>query len=120
MAFTVPWPFEVAEPATAADDSLEPMAGESSSERAEQDPPEHVMVVYDALTAIAVVGRSDMVALVPRRFAEINARQHGIVILDTAGTHGGFEVFMLWHNRLRTDSGLTWLRALIHEASRSD
>ncbi|SFK07249.1 type 2 periplasmic-binding domain-containing protein [Paraburkholderia megapolitana] len=78
---------------------------------------EHRMVVYDALTAIAVVGSSDMVALVPRRFAEINARQHGIVILESAGSQGHFEVAMLWHNRLQADPGLAWLRCLIHEAA---
>jgi len=102
VTFSMHWPFEVAE-APPAEGDLDP-----------RHLPEHVMTVYDALTAIAIVGNSDMVAQVPRRFAQINARQHGIVILDTAGVQGGFEVALLWHNRLQHDPGLIWLRSLIH------
>ncbi len=68
-------------------------------------------VVYDALTAITIVGRADMVALVPRRIAEAQGRRLGITILTTDWREQGFALTMLWHQRLDADKGLLWLRA---------
>ena len=69
--------------------------------------------VYDALTAAAVVARTDMIALVPRRIARINEERLGIAILD-ADEHGsGIDLAMLSHVRSRDDAGLDWLRAQI-------
>ena len=70
--------------------------------------------VYDALTAIAVVGRTDMVALVPRRFAERDDARH-VVILDAPEESGGIDLMMLWHGKFDEDAGLAWLRGVIRE-----
>lgn len=70
--------------------------------------------VYDALTAIAVVGRTDMVALVPRRFAERDDARH-VVMLDAPEESGGIDLMMLWHGKFDEDAGLTWLRGVIRD-----
>ena len=70
--------------------------------------------VYDALTAIAVVGRTDMVALVPRRFAERDDARH-VVMLDAPEESGGIDLMMLWHGKFDEDAGLAWLRGVIRE-----
>ena len=70
--------------------------------------------VYDALTAIAVVGRTDMVALVPRRFAERDDARH-VVILDAPEESGGIDLMMLWHGKFDEDAGLAWLRGVIRD-----
>lgn len=72
-------------------------------------------IVYDALAAISAVGQSDMVALVPRRFAERTAERDGIAILSTPDLTNGVEISMMWHNRLREDHGLAWLRSLVRD-----
>ena len=70
--------------------------------------------VYDALTAIAVVGRTDMVALVPRRFAERDDARH-VVMLDAPEESGGIDLMMLWHGKFDEDAGLAWLRGVIRD-----
>ncbi|TPG43390.1 LysR family transcriptional regulator [Sphingomonas koreensis] len=68
--------------------------------------------VYDALTAIAIVGRTDMVALVPRRFAERDDAR-AVVALDAPEESGGIDLMMLWHGKFDEDAGLAWLRGVI-------
>jgi len=75
------------------------------------------MMVYDAVTAIAVTAATDMVALVPRRYAEACARSAQIRIIDFPQDHAEMiELSMLWHSRVHDDPGSLWLRALIREA----
>jgi DNA-binding transcriptional LysR family regulator len=69
--------------------------------------------VYDALTAIATVGRTDLIAMVPKRFAKRDGRQHDIVKLDAPDEAGSIELMMLWHSKFDEDAGLAWLRGLI-------
>jgi DNA-binding transcriptional LysR family regulator len=75
------------------------------------------IVVSDGATAMAVVAATDMVALLPRYYAEIYARSAHIRIVerpkDKAET---VEISMLWHCRSNEDSGSLWLRGLIREA----
>lgn len=71
-------------------------------------------IVYDGITAIGVVARTDMIALVPRRFAERDDPAHGVVPLD-APEEGGIDLMMLWHGKGDDDAGLAWLRGLIRE-----
>ena len=71
--------------------------------------------VYDALTAIATVGRTDLIAMVPKRFAKRDGRQHNIVKLDTPDQAGGIDLMMLWHSKVDDDAGLAWLRGLVRE-----
>lgn len=69
--------------------------------------------VYDSLTAIATVGRTDLIAMVPKRFAKRDGRQHDIVKLDAPDEAGGIDLMMLWHSKADDDAGLAWLRGLI-------
>lgn len=72
-------------------------------------------VVYDSLTAIAIVARTDMVALVPRRFAERDGGEQDVAMLDAPGEGGGVDLVMLWHGKFEDDAGLAWLRGVIRE-----
>ena len=75
------------------------------------------MMVYDAETAMAVTAATDMVALVPRRYAEACASSAHIRIIDFPQDHAEMiELSMLWHSRVHDDPGSLWLRALIREA----
>jgi DNA-binding transcriptional LysR family regulator len=75
------------------------------------------MKVYDATTAIAVTAATDMVAIVPRRYAEASASSARIKIIDFPRDHvETIEFSMLWHSRVNDDPGSLWLRALIREA----
>lgn len=75
-------------------------------------------VVYDGLTAAAVVARTDMVALVPRRLAHSEEERLGLRILDTDESSRGIDLAMVTHNRASADAGLAWLRSQIVEISR--
>jgi DNA-binding transcriptional LysR family regulator len=75
------------------------------------------MMVYDSATALAVVAATDMVTLVPRRFAKTCASSAQIRIIDFPHDHAEtIELSMLWHSRVHDDPGSLWLRALIREA----
>jgi len=70
------------------------------------------MMVYDAQTAMAVTAATDMVALVPRRYAEACASSAQIRIIDFPQDHAEMiELSMLWHSRAHDDPGSLWLRA---------
>ncbi|MEH2563793.1 LysR family transcriptional regulator [Bradyrhizobium sp. AZCC 2289] len=75
------------------------------------------MMVYDAQTAMAVTAATDMVTLVPRRYAEACASSARIRIIDFPQDHAEMiELSMLWHSRVHDDRGSLWLRTLIREA----
>jgi DNA-binding transcriptional LysR family regulator len=67
--------------------------------------------VYDAQTAIAVVARTNSVAIVPRRLA-IKAVATGQILILSESTATA-PLSMLWHNKQQTDPGLAWFRATI-------
>jgi DNA-binding transcriptional LysR family regulator len=71
--------------------------------------------VYETLTAVAIVERTDLVALVPRRIAQIGADSGRIVILETERPSEKIDLTMLWHGRFSNDAGLAWLREQIVE-----
>jgi DNA-binding transcriptional LysR family regulator len=75
------------------------------------------ILVSDGASAISVVAATDMVALLPRHYAETYARSAHIKIVerpkDKAET---VEISMLWHCRSNEDPGSLWLRGLIREA----
>jgi DNA-binding transcriptional LysR family regulator len=85
------------------------------SSSAERRPPS--LVVFDALTAIAVTAVTDMVALIPRQYAETCASSAKVRIVDLPKNHAEkLEVSMLWHNRVQDDPGSIWLRSMVREA----
>ena len=69
--------------------------------------------VYDALTAVGIVGTTDLVAIVPRRIAELERDRAKIVILDVAEPAPSIDIVMLWHRQTDADPGLVWLRSLV-------
>jgi len=75
------------------------------------------MLVYDTATAIAVTALTDMVTVVPRRYAEAYAGSSQIRIIAFPPEHDEIiELSMLWHSRVHDDPGSQWLRALIRQA----
>jgi DNA-binding transcriptional LysR family regulator len=75
------------------------------------------MMVYDAETAMAVTAATDMVTLVPRRYAEACPSSARIRIIDFPRDHAEMiELSMLWHSRVDDDPGSLWLRTLIRDA----
>jgi DNA-binding transcriptional LysR family regulator len=75
------------------------------------------MMVYDPTTAMAVTAATDMVTLVPRRYAKACASSAEIRIIDFPQDHAEMiELSMLWHSRVHGDLGSLWLRELIREA----
>ena len=70
-------------------------------------------VVYDALTAITIVGATDLVALVPRRIAEADGGRLGAAVLETTAPPATLDLFQLWHRQADADPGLGWLRRRI-------
>jgi DNA-binding transcriptional LysR family regulator len=75
------------------------------------------MMVFDPTTALAVTAATDMVTLVPRRYAKACASSAEIRIIDFPQGHAEMiELSMLWHSRVHDDPGSLWLRALIREA----
>lgn len=87
-----------------------------SLEWAAAAPGQEAMTVYDSQTAVSVVARTDLVALVPERVA-IRAQAHEpIVVLNSAEVGTPFGLSMLWHSRRRADAGLAWLRATIRQS----
>jgi hypothetical protein len=123
------WPRLAIAIASTADKSREPPARndlvhrvileteeEAGSPRSAQRASASVMV-YDAVIAIAVTAATDLVALVPRRYAEACANSTQIRIVDFPRDHAEMiEFSMLWHSRVHDDPGSLWLRALIREA----
>ena len=87
---------------------LELRAVSDTSDRQTHDPDERGMV-YDANTAIEIVGASDLIALVPRRIAETSDAMDRVTILDSGTDHPRIDLQMLWHRKMDGDAGLTWL-----------
>ncbi|MCM8730137.1 LysR family transcriptional regulator [Hephaestia sp. GCM10023244] len=82
------------------------------------DPPngtttEPPISVYDARTALAVVGRTDCIALVPKRFAQQDGARLGVAILDVPDSGDEIGLTTLWHSKFEEDAGVRWLRETI-------
>lgn len=113
LAISVGRPFEALK-AIAAEGVLERKSvADATGQATVADRGDECAAVYDALTATAIVGQTDLVALVPRRFAERDADRFGFVVLDEAGQGDGIDLMMLWHNKFDEDAGLAWLRDVI-------
>lgn len=75
------------------------------------------LLVHDASMAMAVTSVTDMVALVPRQYAETCASSAKIRIVDLPKNRAEkIEVSMLWHSRVQHDPGSLWLRSIVREA----
>lgn len=75
--------------------------------------------VYESQTAIAIVSRTDHVALLPRRSAFEDIARGRVAVIDTTETPPSIELSMIWHRKQREDGGLAWLRGLITAAAQA-
>ena len=76
-------------------------------------PTEDSHTVYDSQTAIEVVARTNMIALVPQRIA-VRAKEHvAITILNSGNGVHSFDISMFWHSKHKADAGLAWLREIV-------
>ncbi|WP_165912303.1 LysR family transcriptional regulator [Novosphingobium sp. PhB165] len=72
-------------------------------------------IVYDVFTAVAVVARSDLVALVPRQLALSEQKRAGIAILESAEPGIAIEMSMIARSQSTSDAGLEWLKTLVEQ-----
>jgi len=68
--------------------------------------------------AIHAVEGTDLIATVPRRIAEYEARNPALRLLLPPKIMTGFSYLMVWHPRMNTDAAHMWLRRAIEEATR--
>lgn len=85
-------------------------------ERGLQPPP--TFYAPDAQSALALVGHSDLAALVPRRLAAMYAGQLGLRLFDAPYDSRAIDIVMLWRKE-HDAPALEWLRGLISEAAAS-
>lgn len=69
------------------------------------------------MAALAIVARTELIATVPRRFAEAHAARFGLGAIEPPMPIRRFPVRMMWARRLGADPGLSWLRARIAGAA---
>lgn len=67
--------------------------------------------------AIRCVPGTDLIATVPRRFAELHRQNRAVRFLLPPREIHGFRYLMIWHPRLHTDAAHVWLRGLIARAA---
>lgn len=77
-----------------------------------------IQVPYFA-AAIRSVPGTRLVATVPRRIAEAEAKNPAIKILKPPPEMSGFGYLMIWHPRVHTDAAHSWLRTTIGQIGRS-
>ena len=91
---------------------------------AAEDAAEDESRVYDLMTALAVVGRTDLITWSARRFAERYAKPNRLVLIEPAQKRDPIKISMVWHTKMEPDAGLAWLRDLLrdiaHGLSESD
>jgi DNA-binding transcriptional LysR family regulator len=73
--------------------------------------------VYDTEAAAAMIGQTDMVAMLPSRLAKGRQKDAGLHIFDASTGEPDIELMMLWHERFDAEPGLAWVRALILETT---
>lgn len=69
-------------------------------------------VPYFATAMRSVIG-TELIATVPRRIAEIGARDAELCILRPPSVFESFDYLMIWHPRLTADPAHAWLRGVI-------
>ncbi len=66
-------------------------------------------------TAVRCVRGTDLIATVPRRFAEAMMPSRAIKVLSAPPEVGGFRYLMSWHPRVNSDAAHAWLRSTIQD-----
>ena len=73
--------------------------------------------VPDAVSALAIVSRTDIVALVPRRLATAFAGQYGLKLFDPPNPVRTIAMEMLWRSDLGPSPAIDWLKGRFKEAA---
>jgi DNA-binding transcriptional LysR family regulator len=75
------------------------------------------LTVQDAQSALAIVSRTDMAALVPRRLAVAFAAQYGLVLFDPPYVSSPIAIEALWRRDLSPSPPLQWLMRCLRTAA---
>ena len=75
------------------------------------------LTVQDALSALAIVRDTDMVALAPRRMAAAFAQAYGLVVFEPPYASPPMNIEALWRRDLAESRPLEWLRACLRSAA---
>jgi DNA-binding transcriptional LysR family regulator len=75
------------------------------------------LTVQDAQSALAIVSRSDMAALAPRRLARSLAGQYGLKLFEPPYASPPIAVEALWRRDLSESPPLDWFRAQLRAAA---
>ncbi|HLK26146.1 MAG TPA: LysR family transcriptional regulator [Caulobacteraceae bacterium] len=76
-----------------------------------------VLTVQDAQSALAIVSRTDMAALAPRRLATAFAQQYDLKVFDPPYRSPAVEIEALWRKDLGPSPAIDWLRARLRSAA---
>ncbi len=75
------------------------------------------LTVPDSHAALAIVGETDLAALVPRRLAVAAAAHGGLRLFDPPYDSPGVPLSMAWHRDHGSDSANEWLRGLVQQVA---
>lgn len=77
------------------------------------------LTIPDSYAALAVVGESDLAALVPERIGQALSTRFGLVLFDPPYPSPPIPLSMVWEHGRGADPAMEWLRALIQEVAHS-
>jgi len=75
--------------------------------------------VYDAETALSIISRTDLIAVLPRRIALLRAAELKLHLFPVSASAPLMEINMLRHHRFAGDPALAWLCEMIVSACAS-
>jgi DNA-binding transcriptional LysR family regulator len=74
------------------------------------------VVAPDTFSAMTIVARSDMAALIPRRFALLSAESGRLALIEPPYETPPVDLFLLYRKDRLAEPPMAWLRALISDA----
>jgi DNA-binding transcriptional LysR family regulator len=75
------------------------------------------ITAQDAYSALAIVSRTDMVALAPRRLATACAQQYGLKLFEPPYRSRPTDIEVLWRRDLGPSAAIDWLRSRLRAAA---
>jgi DNA-binding transcriptional LysR family regulator len=70
------------------------------------------LIINSAEVALAILGRSDLVALLPERLARVMSRLYKLETVEFNEKDNVLEHRLVWHRKHAADPATTWLRAV--------
>jgi DNA-binding transcriptional LysR family regulator len=77
------------------------------------------VTVPDSYAALAIAGRSDMTALIPRRLALLSAQSGRIKLIDPPYESPSVDITLLYLKERLAEPAIAWMRDLIRAAASS-